>query len=485
MEHHRYTNYYEPNYYAGQGYVDPSALSLQPQQYNPSPPNSRIPPTSPNNLITIQHIESRSALTPGHIYTLHKPVRQPLPHELIDGTWRDRTAREQLPDRVQIAPRAPEHTGDASLPSVSFSVRGGLGPYLRDLMTQRVVVDQPRDRVFANPQSEHWKQTVLKIDWPVDRYQKARALKEPVRYTRERLAFEIACYVQEVFEDIQKERKKSELPSWEHNTSTPQDDIQIRVRPFQKNDEKEVQDLFVYAMNAGDESPFTIAMRAMWKEPMFLFLYTTTGLGLAAYSGTISQNTLIQYAGLVSAVLSISLMLSYRVYINSKFKEFSKEAFKGDMGNIEVHYECQELRNVNQDEDNLEESKTTKGGGLPKSGFWVAEAYGPNVKPCIVGMAGLDMHTKPGPYIGELRRVVVSPRARRKGVAKKLLKVLVEYARSQGVKSIVLSTSQYQQPAIRLYKNLGWKDAYTLRKRFLLIVVLIRGLSLDVEDFRG
>lgn len=94
------------------------------------------------------------------------------------------------------------------------------------------------------------------------------------------------------------------------------------------------------------------------------------------------------------------------------------------------------------------------------------------------------MRTNPDPYTGELRRVVVSPRARRQGVARKLLKVLVEYAQSQGVKSIFLSTSQYQEPAIRLYKRLGWKDAYALRKRFMLNVVTIRGLKLDVEDYQ-
>ena len=100
-------------------------------------------------------------LQPGKQYQLsHDPI--PTPQSILDGSYA--TAIENLHkhrDVVIIVPRLSKYCGSPSLPSITFSVNGQLGPRVLDLVQDRVVVDQAFDLIFWD---RLWKQTSLTID---------------------------------------------------------------------------------------------------------------------------------------------------------------------------------------------------------------------------------------------------------------------------------------------------------------------------------
>ena len=87
--------------------------------------------------------------------------------------------------------------------------------------------------------------------------------------------------------------------------------------------------------------------------------------------------------------------------------------------------------------------------GDKSGGFWVAESSG-----TIVGMFGLEAD---GPAAMELRRMYVSPEARRRGIARQMLNFAEDECRQRGVRSLTLSTSELQGEALALYRAAGYR----------------------------
>ena len=88
----------------------------------------------------------------------------------------------------------------------------------------------------------------------------------------------------------------------------------------------------------------------------------------------------------------------------------------------------------------------------PRQGFWVAGD--------VVGMVGVERQSD---MVAELRRMVVAPAHRRRGVARALLATAEAFCRDAGYVSIVLSTSELQEPAMRLYEASGYQRVRTAR----------------------
>jgi putative acetyltransferase len=83
-----------------------------------------------------------------------------------------------------------------------------------------------------------------------------------------------------------------------------------------------------------------------------------------------------------------------------------------------------------------------------RGAFWVAEDGR------VIGMVGIEPH---GSDSAELRRMAVDRRHRRKGVARELLATAEAYCRASGYRKIVLSTSELQVAARRLYEASGYR----------------------------
>ena len=81
--------------------------------------------------------------------------------------------------------------------------------------------------------------------------------------------------------------------------------------------------------------------------------------------------------------------------------------------------------------------------------FWVADEGG-----AVVGMVGIERESDAS---AELRRMAVDARHRRRGVARALLAHAEDSCRAQGYRKVVLSTSDLQAPARRLYETSGYR----------------------------
>jgi GNAT superfamily N-acetyltransferase len=109
----------------------------------------------------------------------------------------------------------------------------------------------------------------------------------------------------------------------------------------------------------------------------------------------------------------------------AEFQAYVERAIQEELGRIEEYYFARE--------------------GL---GFWVAEEGG------VIGMVGIERHAEDS---AELRRMAVGKAHRRKGVGRELLATAEAFCRDYGYRRVVLSTSELQAAAARLYESAGYR----------------------------
>ena len=87
--------------------------------------------------------------------------------------------------------------------------------------------------------------------------------------------------------------------------------------------------------------------------------------------------------------------------------------------------------------------------GQRHGGFWVAIQ-----KDKVVGTFGLE---RCSPDSMELRRMYVDPGARRRGIARQMLRFAEDECRRRKIFRLELSTSEVQQAALSFYRNSGYR----------------------------
>ena len=80
--------------------------------------------------------------------------------------------------------------------------------------------------------------------------------------------------------------------------------------------------------------------------------------------------------------------------------------------------------------------------------FWVAEDDG------VIGMVGIERHAQD---TAEVRRMAVARAHRRKGIGRALLAAAEAFCRKAGYRKLLLSTSELQSAARRLYESAGYR----------------------------
>lgn len=85
-----------------------------------------------------------------------------------------------------------------------------------------------------------------------------------------------------------------------------------------------------------------------------------------------------------------------------------------------------------------------------RQGFWVVDG--------VIGMVGVERQSD---AVAELRRMVVAREHRRRGMARALLATAEDFCRQAGYGTIVLNTSELQEPAMRLYEASGYRRVRT------------------------
>jgi putative acetyltransferase len=109
----------------------------------------------------------------------------------------------------------------------------------------------------------------------------------------------------------------------------------------------------------------------------------------------------------------------------TQFQSYVERAIREELGRVEEYYFAREGQC-----------------------FWVAG------DDRIIGMAGIERHAQDA---GELRRMAVEKAHRRKGIGRELLTAAEAFCRESGYRRVVLSTSELQLAARRLYESSGYR----------------------------
>ncbi|KAF4614801.1 hypothetical protein D9613_003493 [Agrocybe pediades] len=240
---------------------------------------------------------------------------------------------------------------------------------------------------------------------------------------------------------------------------------EVHIRPYKSSDFATVRDLFIDS-NVGPDSFAALLARDQRTARISLFLYSLAVLGalLAFQPHRRTLGIALAFLG----VLGSAVYLSIPYFV---FKGHLKTALNGDMADIPKTFEVTET----DDESELR----------GKNGFWVAECVGMNGEREVVGCVGMNANSPGATQIGsttsELRRMVVSKDYRRRGIAQRLIKAVVEHAKERGVEQIYLTTSSYQDAAVKMYLKLGWAVKRHFNPTFLFEKVYIYELILDVN----
>ena len=94
----------------------------------------------------------------------------------------------------------------------------------------------------------------------------------------------------------------------------------------------------------------------------------------------------------------------------------------------------------------------------PGSCFWVVEAEGQ-----VVGMVGaMPVEERPLQKKEQLElfHLCVASDHRRQGIAKALIRTVLQFARDQSYRQVVLSTSVLQHSALALYQHMGFQKTH-------------------------
>ncbi|KAL1767975.1 putative N-acetyltransferase CML1 [Sigmodon hispidus] len=189
------------------------------------------------------------------------------------------------------------------------------------------------------------------------------------------------------------------------------------IRLYQDSDHKSVLDVFTKGM----EEHIAPTFRHLLMLPRTLLLLAGVPLAVVLVSGS----------WLLALMCIFSLLLIMRFLARQPWKEYVAKCLHTDMADITKSY-------LN----------------IHGSGFWVAESGGQ-----VLGIVAAQPVKDPplGRKQLELFRLSVSSQHRGQGIAKALVRTVLQFARDQGYSDVILETSVLQQSALTLYLNMGFQ----------------------------
>uniref|UniRef100_A0A8C2YR66 Probable N-acetyltransferase CML1 n=2 Tax=Chinchilla lanigera TaxID=34839 RepID=A0A8C2YR66_CHILA len=189
------------------------------------------------------------------------------------------------------------------------------------------------------------------------------------------------------------------------------------IRIYQEGDRKPVLDLFSRGM--AEHVPATF--RHMLMLPGILLLELGVPLSLLLFSGS----------WLLAVMSSVTLLLFLWFLARYTWQQYVVTCLRTDLADITKSYlsACD-------------------------SCFWVAESGGQ-----VVGtVCALPVkNPPPGKKQLQLFHLSVSMEHRGEGIAKALVRTVLQFARDQGYGEVVLGTSMLQHSALALYQGMGFK----------------------------
>ncbi|XP_055983774.1 putative N-acetyltransferase 8B [Sorex fumeus] len=192
------------------------------------------------------------------------------------------------------------------------------------------------------------------------------------------------------------------------------------IRQYQDRDHKQVVDLYSETI-----TELTVTgSRHLLKLPRTLALLLGGPLAIFLLTGSWPLTLL---AGLL-------LFAALKYFGKVPWVQFKVMALNTDMSDISKYY--------------------LSGQG---SCFWVAESQGRVVG--TVGALPVEEPTLCGDHL-ELFHLCMHPAHRGQGIAKALVRTVLQFGQDQGYKAVVLSTSSVQYAALGLYQSLGFRKTH-------------------------
>ncbi|KAK7803757.1 hypothetical protein U0070_003105 [Myodes glareolus] len=187
------------------------------------------------------------------------------------------------------------------------------------------------------------------------------------------------------------------------------------IRQYQDSDYKSVLDLFI----RGSEEYIPTTFHHLLMLPRTLLLLLGLPLAMVLVSGS----------WLLAAMSIFFVLLLVKLLARQPWKEYVVKCLHTDMADI------------------------TKSYLNAHGSFWVTESGGE-----VVGIVGcLPVKDPPlGRKQMELFHLSVSSQHRRQGIAKALVRTVLQFARDQGYSDVILGTTVLQQGAMALYLNMGF-----------------------------
>lgn len=208
-----------------------------------------------------------------------------------------------------------------------------------------------------------------------------------------------------------------------------------QIRQYQERDHKHVVDLF----SSGIKEHIPAAFRYTLLLPKILLFLFAAPLTIVLVSGS-----------WLLAVVCIFFLLPFLWFLAGQpWKNYVSKCLHTDMADITKSY------------------LSDRG-----SGFWVAESGGQ-----VVGTVGaLPVKDPPsGRKQLQLFHLAVSSQHRGQGIAKALVRTVLQFARDQGYSDVVLQTSSVQYSAMSLYQGMGFQKT---GQHFMSITTRLIGLSI-------
>ncbi|GLB35633.1 putative FR47-like protein [Lyophyllum shimeji] len=220
----------------------------------------------------------------------------------------------------------------------------------------------------------------------------------------------------------------------------------VRVRYFRATDSDEVRKLYLFAMSDGPDSPRRNVLDVLLFKPGAHVTYAVilAGVSLAVLSRCPSYRAF----GVMVSVFAAASLLGYRYFLSRSFIDYYDKCLTEDLADVASYY-------------HMRAAQDGAGNLVPAgpSAFWVVECDLPEKRGTeVIGCVALDCQYEGGVLRGELRRMVVSPFYRRRGIAALLIKTLLAHGSKHGVPAIILTTTHFQEDAINMYEKLGWVE---------------------------
>ncbi|KAM8786450.1 N-acetyltransferase 8 isoform 1-T3 [Rhynchonycteris naso] len=206
----------------------------------------------------------------------------------------------------------------------------------------------------------------------------------------------------------------------------------FHIRKYQESDRQKVVGLFSQGMF--EHVPTTF--RHILKLPQTSVVLLGGALALFLVSGS----------WLLALVAGLSLLAALRLLAKFPWTQYVAHSLQTDMSDITKSY-CSK----------------------PGSCFWVAESGGQVVG--IVGARPVEEPTLQKEQL-ELLHLSVALEHRGQGIAKALVRTLLQFAWDLGYSEVVLSTSMLQHSALALYQHMGFQKTRQYFSVFCRLVAI-------------